>query len=43
MMDWPQKTINQYYTYCLEQHVRPKLDFDTCTLELVGPKDQVIY
>ncbi len=42
MMDWSQNTINQYYTACLKQHVKPKLDFETRTLELIGPKDAVI-
>ena len=41
MIDWSQNTINQYYNYCLKQHVIPTLDFDTHTLELVGPKDAV--
>jgi hypothetical protein len=41
MIDWSQNTINQYYDYCLKQHVIPTLDFDTLTLELVGPKDAV--
>jgi hypothetical protein len=43
MIDWSQKTIHQYYIYCLKQHVIPKFDFDKRTLELVGPKDAVIY
>jgi hypothetical protein len=43
MIDWSQDTIYQYYNYCLEKYVIPTLDFDTCTLELVGPKDQVIH
>jgi hypothetical protein len=43
MIDWSQNTINQYYNYCLKQHVIPTLDFDTYTLELVGPKDAVIH
>jgi hypothetical protein len=43
MIDWSQTTIHQYYTYCLKQHVIPKFDFDKRTLELVGPKDAVIY
>lgn len=42
MIDWSQNTINQYYNYCLKQYVIPKLDFDTLTLELIGPKDAVI-
>jgi hypothetical protein len=42
MIDWSQKTINQYYQYCLKQHVIPTLNFETLTLELVGPKDAVI-
>ncbi|CAF4714682.1 unnamed protein product, partial [Rotaria sp. Silwood1] len=42
MMDWSQNTINQYYDYCLKQYVIPKLDFDTHTLELIGPKDAVL-
>jgi hypothetical protein len=43
MIDWSQDTINRYYNYCLEKHVIPTLNFDTCTLELVGPKDEVIH
>ncbi|CAF3645504.1 unnamed protein product [Rotaria sordida] len=41
MIDWSQNTINQYYDYCLKQHVIPTLDFDTLSLELIGPKDAV--
>ncbi|CAF3089011.1 unnamed protein product [Rotaria sp. Silwood2] len=42
MIDWSQNTINQYYDYCLKQHVIPTLDFHTLTLELIGPKDSVL-
>lgn len=42
MIDWPQSTIHEYYIYCLKQNVIPTLDFDKCTVELVGLKDAVI-
>ncbi|CAM4964904.1 unnamed protein product [Rotaria socialis] len=41
MMDWPQNTINTYYDHCLTQHVVPTLNFNTLSIELVGPKDAV--
>jgi hypothetical protein len=41
MLDWSQATINQFYTFCLERDVKPKLDLDALTIELVGPKDAV--
>ncbi|CAF1511634.1 unnamed protein product [Adineta steineri] len=41
MVDWSQNTINQYYEYCLKQHVKPTFDFNTLTIELNGPKDAV--
>lgn len=42
MIHWPQSTIQNYYTYCLKQHVIPTLNFENCTIELVGPKEAVI-
>jgi hypothetical protein len=41
MIDWSQSTINQYYIDCLKEHVIPTLDFETLTIELVGPKEAV--
>ena len=41
MIDWSQKTTNQYYIFCLKHHVIPALDFENCTVELSGPKDAV--
>jgi len=43
MIDWSQNTIQEYYTHCLKHDVIPTLNFDTCTVELVGPKDAVIH
>ncbi|UJR31949.1 hypothetical protein I4U23_019422 [Adineta vaga] len=41
LLDWSQNTINQFYTYCLKQHVKPTLDLNSLSVELVGPKDAV--
>ncbi|CAF1451106.1 unnamed protein product [Rotaria magnacalcarata] len=41
MMDWSQNTISTYYDHCLKQHVIPTLNFNTLSIELVGPKDAV--
>lgn len=43
MIDWSQKTITDYYKFCLQHHVIPKLDPNTYTLELIGPRDAVIF
>ncbi len=43
MLDWSQNTIYKYYDYCLKQRVIPTLDLANTTLELVGPKDAVIF
>jgi len=41
MLDWPQKTINDYYNFCLKQYVKPTWNRDTSTLDLIGPKNAV--
>ncbi len=41
MIDWSQQTINKYYDYCLKHSVVPTFDFDTLSIELVGPKEAV--
>jgi hypothetical protein len=43
MLDWSQNTINTYYEYCLKQRVIPTLDLSNVTLDLVGPKDAVMF
>jgi hypothetical protein len=43
MLDWPQKTISNYYDYCLKQRVIPTLDLENTTLELIGAKDAVRF
>ena len=40
--DWPQDTIDKFYSRCLETHVKPTLDLDQLTVRLEGPKDAVI-
>lgn len=42
MIDWSQDTIDEYYKYCLNIHVKPTLDFETLRVELIGPRDPVI-
>jgi hypothetical protein len=42
MADWPQRTIQKYYEYCLQQRVIPTLDIENSILDLMGPKDAVL-